>query len=202
MIIQDLYALRKGLFFLANTHVMLNLGSDGFKRVSEQLCCEGGQHQVRNDNYFEEWHMKLDPIFTVKNKKLYKIADNSEVDTSTLKRIDIPWSTVELEPEAYNEEYLAALREQLKAMETSESFAVLVPVVDKPLETPEDEELFINAYNHTARRVKDCTSVAGLELVPQLKDKQAFMDTLSIKHAQYIYFTKAENPLSDDIVVY
>ena len=202
MIIQDLYALRKGLFFLANTHVMLNLGSDGFKRVSEQLCCEGGLHQVRNDNYFEEWHMKLDPIFTVKNKKLYKIADNSEVDTSTLKRIDIPWSTVELEDEAYNEEYLAALREQLKAMETSESFAVLVPVVDKPLETPEDEELFINAYNHTARRVKDCTSVAGLELVLQLKDKQAFMDTLSIKHAQYIYFTKAENPLSDDIVVY
>lgn len=146
--------------------------------------------------------MKLDPIFTVKNKKLYKIADNSEVDTSTLKRIDIPWSTVELEDEAYNEEYLASLREQLKAMETSESFAVLVPVVDKPLETPEDEELFINAYNHTARRVKDCTSVAGLELVPQLKDKQAFIDTLSIKHAQYIYFTKAENPLSDDIVVY
>ena len=37
--------------------------------------------------------MKLDPIFTVKNKKLYKIADNSEVDTSTLKRIDIPWPT-------------------------------------------------------------------------------------------------------------
>ena len=146
--------------------------------------------------------MKLDPIFTVKNKKLYKIADNSEVDTSTLKRIDIPWSTVELEDEAYNEEYLASLREQLKSMETSESFAVLVPVVDKPLETPEDEELFINAYNHTARRVKDCTSVAGLELVPQLKDKQAFMDTLAIKHAQYIYFTKAENPLSDDIVVY
>ena len=106
--------------------------------------------------------MKLDPIFTVKNKKLYKIADNSEVDASTLKRIDIPWSTVELEDEAYNEEYLASLREQLKAMETSESFAVLVPVVDKPLETPEDEELFINAYNHTARRVKDCTSVAGL----------------------------------------
>ena len=146
--------------------------------------------------------MKLDPIFTVKNKKLYKIADNSEVDASTLKRIDIPWSTVELEDEAYNEEYLASLREQLKAMETSESFAVLVPVVDKPLETPEDEELFINAYNHPARRVKDCTSVAGLELVPQLKDKQAFMNTLAIKHAQYIYFTKAENPLSDDIVVY
>jgi hypothetical protein len=146
--------------------------------------------------------MKLDPIFTVKNKKLYKIADGSEVDTASLKRIDIPWSTVELEDEAYNEEYLAGLRDQLKAMEEAGTFAVLVPVVDKALETPEQEELFINAYNHTARRVKDCTSVAGLELPSQLKDKQAFMDTLAIKHAQYVYFTKAENPLSDDIVVY
>ena len=146
--------------------------------------------------------MKLDPIFTVKNKKLYKIADDSQVDTSTLKRIEIPWSTVEIADESYNEEYLADLREQLKAMETAGSFAVLVPLVDKPLETPEQEELFINAYNHTARRVKDCESVAGLELPAQLKDKQAFMDTLAIKHAQYVYFTKAENPLSDDIVVY
>ena len=63
-------------------------------------------------------------------------------------------------------------------------------------------EAFINAYNHTARRVKDCVSVAGLELPAQLKDKGAFMETLAIKHAQYVYFTKAENPLSDDIVVY
>ena len=146
--------------------------------------------------------MKLEPLFTVKNSKLYKIADHSEVDTSTLKRIDIPWSTVEIEDEAYNEEYLAQLRDQLKNMEETGEFAVLVPVVDKPLETPEQEELFINAYNHTARRVKDCTSVTGLELAPQLKDKQAFMDTLAIKHAQYVYFTKAENPLSDDIVIY
>ena len=146
--------------------------------------------------------MKLEPIFTVKNKKLYKIADNSEVNTSSLKRVDIPWSTIELEDEAYNEEYLAQLREQLKAMEEAGTFAVLVPVADKPLETPEQEELFINAYNHTARRVKDCASVAGFELAPNLKDKQAFMDTLAIKHAQYVYFTKAENPLSDDIVIY
>ena len=146
--------------------------------------------------------MKLDPIFTVNNKKLYKIADNSEVDTASLKRIDIPWSTVEMEDELYNEEFLALLRDQLKELESTNTFAVLVPVVDKPLETAEQEELFINAYNHTARRVKDCTQVAGFELPAQLKDKQAFMDTLAIKHAQYVYFTKAENSLSDDIVLY
>ena len=146
--------------------------------------------------------MKLDPIFTVKEKKLYKIADGSQVDTSSLKKINIPWSTVEMEDESYNEEFLALLRDQLKKMEETESFAVLVPVADKPLETPEQEEAFINAFNHTARRVKDCTSVAGMELAPQLKDKQAFMDTLAVKHAQYVYFTTAENPLSDNIVVY
>lgn len=146
--------------------------------------------------------MKLEPIFTVKNSKLYKITDDTLVDTSTLQRIDIPWSTVEIEEESYNEEYLAQLREQLKAMENAGKFAVLVPVADKALATPEQEEAFINAFNHTARRVKDCVSVAGMELPPQLKDKQAFMDTLAIKHAQYVYFTKAENPLSDDIVIY
>jgi hypothetical protein len=146
--------------------------------------------------------MKLDPIFTVKNKKLYKIADGTEVDTSTLKRVDIPWSTVEIEDEAYNEEYLAGLRDQLKAMEATGTFAVLVPVVDKALENPEEEELFINAYNHTARRVKDCESVAGFELPAELKTPQDFMDTLAIKHAQYVYFTKAENPLSDSIAIY
>ncbi len=146
--------------------------------------------------------MKLEPIFTVKNSKLYKITDDTLVDTSTLQRIDIPWSTVEIEEESYNEEYLAQLREQLKAMENAGKFAVLVPVADKTLDTPEQEEAFINAFNHTARRVKDCVSVAGMELPPQLKDKQAFMDTLAIKHAQYVYFTKAENPLSDDIVIY
>ena len=146
--------------------------------------------------------MKLDPIFTVKNKKLYKITDGSEVDTSTLKRIEIPWTTVEMEDEIYNEEFLALLRDQLKKMEDAGIFAVLVPLADKALDTPEQEEAFINAFNHTARRIKDCISVAGFELAPQLKDKQAFMDTLAIKHAQYVYFTKAENPLSDDIVVY
>ena len=146
--------------------------------------------------------MKLDSIFTVKQNKLYKISDSSQVDTSTLKRVEIPWSTVEIEDEVYNEEFLALLRDQLKKMEDAGIFAVLVPVIDKPLDNPEQTELFINAFNHTARRVKDCISVAGFELPSELKTPQDFMDTLAIKHAQYVYFTKSENPLSDSIVVY
>ncbi|MBP5602186.1 MAG: hypothetical protein J6X78_05605 [Treponema sp.] len=142
--------------------------------------------------------MKLDPIFTVKQNKLYKLADNTLLDITTLKHMEIKWSEVELADEAYNEEYLAELREELKRLEAQNLFAVLIPVVDKPLQTPEQIELFINAFNHTARRVKDCVSVAGLELAPELiqqgfeSDSPAdqFMETLAIKHAQYVYFVK------------
>ncbi len=146
--------------------------------------------------------MKLEAIFTVKQNKLFKISDGSQVDASTLKRIEIPWTTVEMEDGLYNEEFLALLRDQLKKMEAAGIFAVLAPVADKPIDTADKEESFINAFNHTARRVKDCTSVAGFELIPELKSPQDFIDTLAIKHAQYVYFTKAENPLSENIVVY
>ena len=145
--------------------------------------------------------MKLDPIFTVKQNKLYKLANNSSVDLSTLHRIEIKWSTVELSDEQYNEEYLAGLRDQLKALENIGQYAVLVPIADKPLENPEQTELFINAFNHTARRVKDCVSVAGFELPDALTAKgfeegtpaADFMETLAIKHAQYVYFAKNIN---------
>ena len=155
--------------------------------------------------------MKLDPIFTIKNNILYKIDDNSQVATSTLKQIEIKWSTVEISDEAYNEEYLAQLREDLKSMEEAGTFAVIVPVVDKPLESPEQTEAFINTFNHTARRVKDCESVAGFVLPEEIASKgfaagspaQDFMETLAIKHAQFVYFVKADsaskNGLPDNI---
>ena len=154
--------------------------------------------------------MKLEPLFTVKNHELFKISDNTAVDITTLQRIEIKWSTVELADEHYNEEYLAELRDQLKIKEETGTFAVLVPVVDKPLETPEQTELFINAFNHTARRVKDCVSVAGFELTPELTAKgfaegspaASFMETLAIKHAQYVYFAKGPADIPDNIVKY
>lgn len=146
--------------------------------------------------------MKLDPVFTVKENKLYKIADNSPVDPNSLRRVEIPWTTVEMEEESYNEEFLALLHNQLKGMEASGIFAILVPLVDKPLETPEQIELFTKAFNHTARRVKDCVSVAGFELPKELKDTQSFIDTIAIKHAQYVYFSKQSDLASDTIVKY
>ena len=152
--------------------------------------------------------MKLDPIFTVKNHKLYKIDSEAQVDPASLKKIEIKWSQVELAEESYNEEYLAALREDLKAMDDAGTFAVLLPVLDKPLDSPEQIEAFINTYNHTARRVKDCVSVVGFELPDVITSKgfsegspaANFMETLAIKHAQYVYFSKkTDSP--DDIVI-
>ena len=146
--------------------------------------------------------MKLEPLFYAKENKLYKIADKSPVDTESLKRIEIKWSTVEIEEESYNEEYLAKLREELKAYDETGIFAVLVPLVDKPLESPEQTELFIAAFNHTARRVKDCISVIGFELPSELKNTQDFIDTLAIKHAHYIYFSKNKQTPNESIVLY
>ncbi len=152
--------------------------------------------------------MKLDPVFYVKENKLYKIADNSPFDTKNLLKINVKWSEVEIADEQYNEELLASLREQLKNLESEGKFAVIVPEVDRPLETPEQLELFVNAFNHTARRIKDCVSVAGFELAPQLLKMGSvavtqFRETLAIKHAQYVYFaTETTAELTDDVVKY
>ena len=153
--------------------------------------------------------MKLDPIFTVKENKLFKISDNSAVDAAALKKIQIKWSEVELAEESYNEEYLANLREELKAMDDAGTFAVLVPIVDKPLDSAEQIEAFINTYNHTARRVKDCVSVAGFVLPEEITTKgfsegtpaADFMETLAIKHAQYVYFTKNPNTPENIVII-
>lgn len=153
--------------------------------------------------------MKLDPLFTAKENKLFKIEDNSQVDLSTLKQIELPWSKVELEEEAYNEELLAALRDQLKEMENCKQFAIIIPIADKPLSTPEQFELFTAAFNHTARRIKDCVSVVGMVLPEELtasgfgelSPAATFMDTLAIKHAQYIYFTNLKEAPSQVVIL-
>lgn len=140
--------------------------------------------------------MKLEPLFSIQGNKLTKISDNSPVDPKTFKQVEISWAKVEIEDESYNEEFLAALREELKPLDTQNQFVILCPVVDRKFETPEETEAFINAMNHTARRIKDCTCVAGFLLPDELLEKgidgdspaAAFMETLAVKHAQYVYF--------------
>ena len=145
--------------------------------------------------------MKLDPLFYVKSNQLYKISDNSAADLSSIQKFQIKWSEVELDDENYNEEFLAQLRDKLKSLDNVGKFAIIVPVADKPLETPEQEETFTAAFNHCARRIKDCVSVVGFELESKLKNPDSFIEALSVKHAQYVYFTNNKNA-SENIVIY
>ena len=160
--------------------------------------------------------MKLSPLFNVKNNQLYKIADNSVVElkdvpcisakaltynTNPYFFIEIPWSLVEIESELYNEDFLAGLRDFLKKFEEKDQYAIIRPVADKPLSSENEVEAFIAAFNHTARRIKDCTSLIGMELAKELSAKgfgegspaASFMETLAIKHDHYVYFAKKEN---------
>ena len=145
--------------------------------------------------------MKLEPLFSIQGNKLTRISDNQSVDPSTFKMIQISWKEVEIEDESYNEEFLAKLREELKPLDDKNQFVILCPVVDKNFETPEEIEAFIKAMNHTARRIKDCVCVAGFLLPDELLAKgidgespaSAFMETLAVKHAQYIYFVNKKS---------
>ena len=160
--------------------------------------------------------MKLAAIFTVKNNELFRISDDTKINLdniteisseslnftgSSFCKIAIPWSKVELDEEVYNEEFLAALRDYLKILDDKNQYAVIKPVIDKELNTPEQIECCINAFNHTARRIKDCISVAGFELTDKFltagfdeaAPSTSFMETLAIKHAQYVYFADKAN---------
>lgn len=145
--------------------------------------------------------MKFDPIFYVKDNNLYKIADNSLVKTENLKKIEVSWTTVEIQDELYNEEFLANLREKLKSFELQNIFVIIIPKVDKELKNSEQEQAFINAFNHTARRIKDCVCVAGFALPQEIIQNgfgedsfvKNFTETLKIKHPQYVYFVSTDD---------
>lgn len=145
--------------------------------------------------------MKLEPLFTVSNNQLLNISDNSFVDTKIIAIKDILWSKVELQEESYNEEFLAELRTELKNLESTNKSVIINPIPDKNLTTEIEIELFINTCNHTARRIKDCISMAGF-IIPKdiLKNgikaaskAETFIETLSKKHSHYIFFAKKED---------
>lgn len=157
--------------------------------------------------------MKLEPLFFIKQNNLYKIQTQEKVELSNFQnvsyqeftqnplsnefvKIDINWSAIELDDEVYNEELLAQLRDNLKKLDEKNHFAIINPIADKQISSYDDADLFINACNHMARRIKDCESVIGLELPDQIFAQDAaadFMDTLSKKHANYVYFANNSN---------
>lgn len=113
------------------------------------------------------------------------------------KALSVKWSDVEGSPEEYNEEFLAKLRDNLKSLEEKKEFVFIEPLFDKD----GSKEGFTAAMKHTARRIKDCTSVIGFALPEEiLEEKDFYIEELSAKHAHYCFFCKKD--LGNDIVLY
>ena len=77
------------------------------------------------------------------------------------------------------------------------------------MQTPEQFELFANAYNHAARRIKDCISLVGIELPKELtaqgfgedSEYQNFVGLLTKKHSHYVYFSKQKDVPSQVVIL-
>ena len=131
--------------------------------------------------------MKLEKIFDAKDGKLIKI-DGADFH---IKALPLSWREVEPDEEgAYNEEKLAALRLELKALEGTSQFVYISPVADKNAAA----EQLTAAMKHAARRLKDCTAIAGFAIPDTFSAENAahFVEELSQKHAQYVFFSKVK----------
>lgn len=104
--------------------------------------------------------------------------------------IIVPLSSVVLKDGGYDENLLANLRTFLKKLEENGSWAIISPSADFSRDNVTEE--IIDATYHTTRRVKDCQSVIGVKIPDEFsgQDANALTESLSKKHAHYIYFGK------------
>lgn len=151
--------------------------------------------------------MKLDPKFKAENGKLFFL-DGKEFDSTKAQKIDaadfiknqgltgtevpyavlMPWSKVGLDEDSYDEDFLAKLRDVLKDFEEKNCYAIIVPVADSAAESAVQKENLTASMKHCARRIKDCENVIGFS-VPAEVDQSFFIEELSAKHKQYIFFS-------------
>lgn len=113
------------------------------------------------------------------------------------KAFPVKWSEVEGEAEEYKEDFLAKLRDQLKALEEKGQFVFIEPIFDKNA----GYEQFTAAMKHCARRIKDCVSVIGFAIPEEIFDQRAFyIEELSAKHQQYCFFIRKNG--ESELVLY
>ncbi len=164
--------------------------------------------------------MKIDAKFYSENSKLYFIDSKKEFDALGAENISasefikmelvggksvpfavkVKWSEVGLDGDSYMEEFLASLRDSLKSLEEKNMYAFIVPECDSKIESDSDREKFTLSMKHCARRIKDCENVIGFA-VPDEAQSSFFMEELSAKHKQYVFFSKNENLLKDKAIV-
>jgi len=144
--------------------------------------------------------MKFEKLFESKDNKLFTVKGEEKAVTAAMIK-SVKWNDVEGDEEVYDEQYLAKLRDELKAVEEKGEFVFIEPVYDKKGAIPGQ---FINAMKHTARRVKDCASVIGFAIPAEIADDadvvQVYVEKISEKHPQYVYFAK--KAINDSVVVY
>lgn len=144
--------------------------------------------------------MKLERLFECKDSKLYK-TDGRQVEVTPAMIKKISWNDVEGAEEVYNEQFLASLRDELKALDDKGEFVFIEPVYDKKGALPGQ---FINAMKHTSRRIKDCVSVIGFAVPDEIASDSDVVDfytkTVAEKHAHYVFFSKKD--CGSDIVLY
>ncbi len=163
--------------------------------------------------------MKLEKRFCVEDNRLYFIEGKRELplsserlsaiacaesgklpaDLSCLLLLELPWTQVGCDESSYNEEFLASFRDFLKALEEKGGYAAIIPLADRKLEAGEGEALTAS-FKHCARRIKDCASVAGFA-VPEGLDADFFMEELSAKHEQYVFFSAVPKLLENSKIV-
>lgn len=168
--------------------------------------------------------MKFNPLVKVVENKLVKLSDGSGLSTENLNIVQVdgvesasvpaagivtavvcPWSKIEIEDGNYNEEILAKLRDFLKKLEEAGLFAFVVPMAQKSFADADETDSFIKAMVHTARRIKDCTSILGFAVAAELMEKDAgkkmdenswsqwFINEMNVKHSHYVYFAGKSN---------
>ena len=139
--------------------------------------------------------MKLERLFEVKKQKLYTMS--GDLVSTEGKNFPVKWSDVEGNPEEYNEDFLAKLRDELKSLEEKKEFVFIEPIFDKAA----DAEQFTAAMKHCARRIKDCVSVIGFAIPNEIFENRAFYtEELSAKHQHYCFFCKKN--AESDVVLY
>ncbi|MCQ2240657.1 hypothetical protein [Treponema sp.] len=134
--------------------------------------------------------MKIEAKFySEKNELFFLDGSKAELNSDKIKAYGVKWTQVGLDEDSYNEEFLANLRDQLKAMEDEGTYGFVVPECDSSCDDEAKKEAFVASMKHCARRIKDCENIIGFS-IPEEVDFTFFMEELSAKHKHYIYFTK------------
>ncbi len=165
--------------------------------------------------------MKFDPLVKSQNHDLFLLKDNSHLEilkSNTIcdfenknvnelpqvSIVKISQKDIELSLGEYNEDFLAKLRDFLKILEENNKFAFIKAESNQEINDADSAENFISALVHTARRIKDATSVIGFEIPEAIlkNDKNAnldensysfwFISEMNKKHSHYVYFADGD----------